>query len=852
MALMSAAAAHQRRGDLESAYSLLEQASLAADSLETALEKGDVWAAFATVCLDMGKAEMAEKWMRLAIEDSVGGSPLVMGARRTMLGMALKELGRYDEALVEMRAGVAWSFFPVNAAPAKFHLADLLQFLGETAEARALLEEIIPTFEMEAIASAFPFQAISTYLNYGWILFEAGEAQEATRWMQRAVVRASESGSPIAEILACTRLADLLHRLDRFEEAHPLCVRAAMLARTTPGTPGKFAAAAYLELSTNHLSAGRNREAEEALRIAAAMTHTLDDTVMEFNVALAECELAKARWDLAGALIAARRAMGMQLGAVGSNPYLYGIIHAMGRQAGLFDFAVTITALWAAARREQGERPVLRIIHSTEDGVATTLTGLANVCEADILAIVDAARCAHVREGLARHLASNPGSVAPQAWRAGPQPWQRAFRDPPAADHGSLPEPRRARGRIAAAVDDAHPASRLRLDANDPIKNRLCELIREDEILSLIPDERTVLLQFFFIDDDLWIVPAWRDADRVVVLPALLIRHGVRSELADLAAMQFKRVASLLDARVSDLDATGFLSLYERVWELIGGEDLLSALEREMQVPRSDLHLVIIPDGPLCEMPLHALPVDRAGMRLYETVQSVRHALSLRTLRLQQEVPATAAAEVRGVLYADADQLPGVRTEVALLVEESPESWWVHGDGDVADARATPENFLARHRSGNLLWVCGHGAVIEAGDAETFALQLCEGRIGSRDLLTRPFDFTPVEMFVLSACWLGRLEPGRAVAREIDGYQAILALRGCRRVTSAIWPLDDESAPVFAAFYFREIRRCFREHADPHRFAVAFKNAIQSLRRYDEGLFDHEFFWAPYTLYGLG
>ena len=38
----------------------------------------------------------------------------------------------------------------------------------------------------------------------------------------------------------------------------------------------------------------------------------------------------------------------------------------------------------------------------------------------------------------------------------------------------------------------------------------------------------------------------------------------------------------------------------------------------------------------------------------------------------------------------------------------------------------------------------------------------------------------------------------------------------------------------------------------PHGFAIAFKQAIDAFRDFDNGRFDHEFYWAPYTLYGLG
>jgi hypothetical protein len=38
----------------------------------------------------------------------------------------------------------------------------------------------------------------------------------------------------------------------------------------------------------------------------------------------------------------------------------------------------------------------------------------------------------------------------------------------------------------------------------------------------------------------------------------------------------------------------------------------------------------------------------------------------------------------------------------------------------------------------------------------------------------------------------------------------------------------------------------------PHAFALAFREALEGFRQVDGGRFDHEYFWAPYTLYGLG
>ncbi len=38
----------------------------------------------------------------------------------------------------------------------------------------------------------------------------------------------------------------------------------------------------------------------------------------------------------------------------------------------------------------------------------------------------------------------------------------------------------------------------------------------------------------------------------------------------------------------------------------------------------------------------------------------------------------------------------------------------------------------------------------------------------------------------------------------------------------------------------------------PHSYAIALRTAIDEFRQLETGSYDHEFFWAPYVLHGLG
>jgi CHAT domain-containing protein len=81
-----------------------------------------------------------------------------------------------------------------------------------------------------------------------------------------------------------------------------------------------------------------------------------------------------------------------------------------------------------------------------------------------------------------------------------------------------------------------------------------------------------------------------------------------------------------------------------------------------------------------------------------------------------------------------------------------------------------------------------------------------------------------------------------------------LTLLGCRRVTSAMWELADHASAEFARHWLTSLQQhVFRpEPRSPHAFAMALREALIAFRQANGGRFDHVFFWAPYTLYGLG
>ena len=288
---------------------------------------------------------------------------------------------------------------------------------------------------------------------------------------------------------------------------------------------------------------------------------------------------------------------------------------------------------------------------------------------------------------------------------------------------------------------------------------------------------------------------------------------------------------------------------------------------RELQ---RKLHLVLIPEGPLLGLPLHAAYCELSGEYFFEQVASIRYALSLRTLALQQDIapPDCSQSEFQGVVFASSScpsknttQLECVRSEVDCLDETNPGRWMIHGD--MGPSIADVSHFVRHHGAGNILWFVGHGGrardSIPCGRGESLtvsrpALLLKDGALSDARMVAEGLDFRGVDLVNLSCCVLGSLNvPDTNV--EIEGFLATMTLLGCRRVTSALWPLADKAAAEFAGHFIRSLNRTALNGSgvrSPHAFALALKDAVQSFRSSRDGFFDHECYWAPYTLYGLG
>jgi hypothetical protein len=545
--------------------------------------------------------------------------------------------------------------------------------------------------------------------------------------------------------------------------------------------------------------------------------------------------------------------------------------------------------------------------------------------------IAEAARCLFIRESLRRiDHRSEIAATTSERWEAtGPDPLRRL---------GTFAEGKE--GEIPRAGGEPAPATRrIRGVSSPPTRNQVDELqlpeppagpgtlgwatslLKPADLSRLLPDERTVLVVFHFVDDDLFILPiADRGPSSRVLDQEMRIWPGIRPRVLypDTGLIQIPGARPILvgptpeprpipdDPYATAAEPTGLVvrmlsattgvrrlaerelvdpererirseergrlaSCFRVLFDLLDLEGLL-ALLGEGPVREPDLHLVLIPAGPLAGIPLHAASDDQ-GRALYQRVASVRYGLSVHSLLELDRINRAAIpmAELRGVAFACPGDSDGqgfchhIIPEVASLagIEGWSDRWWIHAPGIPANEpdRAT---FRRRHASGNVLWMAAHGSYEDVQSPEVNkpgkrrsrpSLLLADGPVSDARLLTEGYDFRGLELLQLSCCLLGELKEFGASRRssELEGFLTALVGLGCRRSVCAVWAVDDQATAAWAGCWARELRDLFADgyNRGPHGFPLAFKRSLEEFRhRFPD--YDNEYYWSPFMLYGIG
>jgi CHAT domain-containing protein len=425
----------------------------------------------------------------------------------------------------------------------------------------------------------------------------------------------------------------------------------------------------------------------------------------------------------------------------------------------------------------------------------------------------------------------------------------------------------------------------------------MLQLLKEDLKFAL-PDENTVVLHFVAAKDEMFIVSMRKKSGTEDVVGEINRLTVPIKQIAD--------ACSKLEMEV----LTGTDSFSRDLYWMLSIEELLNATVPNPKMQEC-LHIIIIPDGPLIGVPLHAIADDR-GKCLIERVASIRYAASLSSLIWQarhediktkvpqhnkwsaaffgnsgteflcatpgsdlfcgpkrvdeiSEVLSVQCHKAMATIWEELAQgristISGtslqVERELGFVLTNTPSvEWNVFSENANEDKVCSRANFAMHHRWVDILWLATHGGLAidclpDGQEVESFSALMCDGVVSCERMLAENYDFSTLALFHSSCCWLGK--GGVSGYKEVDGFVATLTSSGCRRISAALWELDDRAAFFFAKHFSKALSEHVFDarNVQPHAFAMAFKQALINLREEDgmSGVSK----WAPFVLFGLG
>lgn len=271
------------------------------------------------------------------------------------------------------------------------------------------------------------------------------------------------------------------------------------------------------------------------------------------------------------------------------------------------------------------------------------------------------------------------------------------------------------------------------------------------------------------------------------------------------------------------------------------GPDLSKRLLPAGAVP-DGARLLIVPDGPLHDLPFEALAPDGRQLVERHDITMLPSASVLRELRRRRgPLQATAFLGVGPPpSFPDAGApLPAARREVSRIADLFPETQRTVLLDKNASRAALQKLDLSRFR---FVHFATHGW-IDRSDPRHSGLRL-EGDSGDATLLSVP-EIQGLQLsagvVVLSACETaaGERLPGEGVA----GLARAFLRAGGSSVVMSLWKIDDESSADFMETFYRELLAKQPAASALRRAKMSFLTSDRPARR-------EAFRWAPFVLIG--
>jgi CHAT domain-containing protein len=363
----------------------------------------------------------------------------------------------------------------------------------------------------------------------------------------------------------------------------------------------------------------------------------------------------------------------------------------------------------------------------------------------------------------------------------------------------------------------AHTTLRSRRGWSDPLS--------EADLLALVPDTTTLLVEYAFSERGAWIFTTARSAEGTLALHAT--RLAVKTGDLEARVQQFHEALAMHDLAFAS-QARG---LYR---------DLLAPIESALQ---GRARIAIVPDGALWNLPFHALMAP-TGRYLIERA-AVSYAPSLTTLRDSTRRSSASAASLKPALVfaSSASSLTGTADEARQIQR-------LYGPGAVAvtGAAATETRWKQEAPHYRVLHVASHGVLNDSNPLFSFVTL---GKGGSDDGLLEAREMLTLDLHaaivVLSACETGR---GQLVNGEgLVGLSWAVLTAGAPTAVVSQWKVDAASTTRLMVAFHRALAST---PGGPVLRGKAHALRSAALDLIHTPAFRHPFYWAGFSMLGDG
>ena len=831
-----------RQGRTQEAIRVLDIAIALPDSIKSTRSRMSVLLTMSQTYGLAGDYDQAVRVLNemLSMAESPRDEDFVAAAANN-LGNIYRRRGQYDLALENYLRALASNEAGKREAPIGRTLNNIGIVHQQRGDFRMAIDYFLRSLEIKERVGD---EVVSTIGNIGGTYALQGNSTQAINYMERAVALAQKDNDVRLMIAGSANLGRVLMDERRYAEAEVRLMRAKELSEQAgyaEQTAASFSGLANLAIARRQWTL-----AEAHLARAFKGYDDLGDPIGLGQVLLSRAKMELERGRFAEAIARAREARDT--------------LAPVGRPTALLDAEVLLAEGFANARRwDDAIATYGRAIDLIERG----LDMVAGDAE-DRFRFLESAGSAYFGRAHA-YAALNRGPEALVAAEQGRARTLLEMLEGESGDDGLSEEERRRRieletalttlnQRVAAERARTHAGAKLNpalsaeleqarrsrdafnlgLDEKHPergLRRGRAPVLSPAAIAATLPP-RSGLVEFVVTTRGTWIMllaPRPQGGPRLILKPA-----AVPTARLSALATEFTKQVATRDLAFS----ANARALYDAVLGPIDAE--VAPLDQ----------LIIVPHGPLWDVPFQALQTPRAKYLIEE--HSVSYVPSASTLNeLKRRAPAR-AANPRVVAFGG----PRLNDRTAPLpnaAREAREVAGIYADATAivaVDADASEARFREVAPRADIVHIATHGVLDNTSPLFSYVSlagsgtkPASDGRLEGRELINMQLG---ADLVVLSACETarGRIANGEGVV----GLSWSLFAAGASTAAVSLWPVDSMSTTTLMAAFHRQ-RRVLISQSSASPTARALRDAQLGLLARGESR--HPFYWAGFVVIGV-